>query len=105
MANTPIAFSPGAVASARLTYAKKGFEATLWNQYVGKQYMSNEGLEAHSYRHTILSMREPLIHGVAMIDSAHWVLLSSETLAIHLMLPTDTCGEILRITMLRQPSI
>lgn len=46
--NTPIAFSPGAVASARLTYAKKGFQATLWNQYVGKQYMSNEGLEAHS---------------------------------------------------------
>ena len=46
--NTPIAFSPGAVTSARLTYAKKGFEATLWNQYVGKQYMSNEGLEAHS---------------------------------------------------------
>ena len=46
--NTPIAFSPSAVASARLTYAKKGFEATLWNQYVGKQYMSNEGLEAHS---------------------------------------------------------
>ena len=46
--NTPIAFSPGAVASARLTYTKKGFEATLWNQYVGKQYMSNEGLEAHS---------------------------------------------------------
>ena len=45
--NTPIAFSPGAVASARLTYAKKGFEATLWNQYVGKQYMSNEGLDAH----------------------------------------------------------
>ena len=45
--NTPIAFSPGAVTSARLTYAKKGFEATLWNQYVGKQYMSNEGLEAH----------------------------------------------------------
>jgi iron complex outermembrane receptor protein len=46
--NTPIAFSPGAVASARLTYAKKGFEAILWNQYVGKQYMSNEGIEAHS---------------------------------------------------------
>ena len=46
--NTPIAFSPGAVASARLTYAKKGFEATLWNQYVGKQYLSNEGLEAYS---------------------------------------------------------
>ena len=45
--NTPIAFSPGAVASSRLTYAKEGFEATLWNQYVGKQYMSNEGLEAH----------------------------------------------------------
>ena len=46
--NTPIAFSPGAVACARLTYAKKGFEATLWNQYVGKQYMSNEGKDAHS---------------------------------------------------------
>ena len=46
--NTPIAFSPGIVASARLTYAKKGFEATIWNQYVGKQYLSNEGLEAHS---------------------------------------------------------
>ena len=37
--NTPIAFSPCAVASVRLTYAKKGFEVTLWNQYVGKQYM------------------------------------------------------------------
>ena len=46
--NTPIAFSPGIVASARSTYAKKGFEATIWNQYVGKQYLSNEGLEAHS---------------------------------------------------------
>ena len=46
--NTPIAFSPGTLASVRLTYAKKGFEATLWNQYVGKQYLSNEGLEAHS---------------------------------------------------------
>ena len=46
--NTTIAFSPGTVASARLTYVKKGFEATLWNQYVGKQYMSNEALEAHS---------------------------------------------------------
>lgn len=46
--NTSIAFSPGTVASARLTYVKKGFEATLWNQYVGKQYMSNEALEAHS---------------------------------------------------------
>ena len=46
--NTSIAFSPGAIASARLTYTKKGFEATLWNQYVGKQYMSNEGLDAHS---------------------------------------------------------
>ena len=46
--NTSIAFSPDAVASARLTYTKKGFEATLWNQYVGKQYMSNEGLDAHS---------------------------------------------------------
>ena len=46
--NTPIAFSPSAAASARLIYAKKGFEVTLWNQYVGKQYLSNEGLEAHS---------------------------------------------------------
>ena len=46
--NTPIAFSPGTLASVRLTYTKKGFEATLWNQYVGKQYLSNEGLEAHS---------------------------------------------------------
>ena len=46
--NTPIAFSPGILASARSTYAKKGFEATIWNQYVGKQYLSNEGLEAHS---------------------------------------------------------
>ena len=46
--NTPIAFSPGIVASARSTYTKKGFEATIWNQYVGKQYLSNEGLEAHS---------------------------------------------------------
>ena len=46
--NTPIAFSPGILASVRSTYAKKGFEATIWNQYVGKQYLSNEGLEAHS---------------------------------------------------------
>ena len=46
--NTTIAFSPGAVAGARLTYANKGFEATLWNQFVGQQFMSNEGLQAHS---------------------------------------------------------
>jgi iron complex outermembrane receptor protein len=46
--NTTIAFSPGAVGGARLTYAIKGFEATAWNQYVGRQYMSNEELQAHS---------------------------------------------------------
>jgi iron complex outermembrane receptor protein len=36
------------LAGGRLTYAQKGIEASLWNQFVSKQYMSNEGLEAHT---------------------------------------------------------
>ena len=47
-ANTTIAFSPAALGGARMTYTNEGLEATLWNQYVGKQYLSNEGLEAHT---------------------------------------------------------
>lgn len=47
ISNTPIAYSPALVGGARLTYAKNGLEATLWNQYVGEQYLSNEGLAGH----------------------------------------------------------
>ena len=43
--NTTIAFSPAVVGGGRLTYEKKGFEASLWNQFIGKQYLSNDGLE------------------------------------------------------------
>ena len=46
--NTPIAFSPALVAGTRLSYSYKGFEATLWNQFIGEQYLSNEGLAAHT---------------------------------------------------------
>jgi iron complex outermembrane receptor protein len=46
--NTPIAFSPALVAGSRLSYSYKGFEAALWNQYIGEQYLSNEGLSAHT---------------------------------------------------------
>ncbi|MEY2963902.1 MAG: hypothetical protein RL754_1163 [Bacteroidota bacterium] len=46
--NTTIAFSPAMLAGGRLTYAQKGIEASLWNQFVSKQYISNEGLEAHT---------------------------------------------------------
>ena len=46
--NTTIAFSPAVVGGGRLTYAKKGFEASIWNQFIGKQYLSNDGLEAQT---------------------------------------------------------
>ena len=46
--NTTIAFSPAVVGGGRLTYEKKGFEASLWNQFIGKQYLSNNGLEAQT---------------------------------------------------------
>ncbi len=46
--NTPIAFSPALLAGARLQYEWKGLEWSLYNTYVGSQYLSNEGLLAHS---------------------------------------------------------
>ena len=48
VANTPIAFSPALVAGGRLNYERKGFELSIWNQFIGEQFMSNEGLKAHT---------------------------------------------------------
>ena len=46
--NTPIAFSPDIIASNSFSYEWKGVEASLQSQYVGKQYMSNYGIEEHT---------------------------------------------------------
>jgi iron complex outermembrane recepter protein len=46
--NTTIAFSPAVVGGGRFSYAKKGFETSIWNQFIGKQYLSNGGLEAQT---------------------------------------------------------
>ena len=46
--NTPIAFSPDIIASNSFSYEWKGLEASLQSQYVGKQYMSNYGIEEHT---------------------------------------------------------
>lgn len=43
--NTTIAFSPGVVGGARLTYAKNGGSVSLWNQYIGEQFMANDELD------------------------------------------------------------
>lgn len=45
--NTPIAFSPDIIVSNCFSYEWKGLEASLQSQYVGKQYMSNYGIEEH----------------------------------------------------------
>ncbi len=46
--DTPIAFSPDIIASNSFSYEWKGFETALQSQYVGKQYMSNYGIEEHT---------------------------------------------------------
>ena len=44
VANTQIAFSPAVVGGARLTYAKNGGSISVWNQYIGEQFMGNDEL-------------------------------------------------------------
>ena len=46
--DTPIAFSPEIIANNSFSYERKGFEVALQSQYVGKQYMSNYGIEEHA---------------------------------------------------------
>ena len=45
--DTPIAFSPDIIVSNSFAYEWRGLEASLQSQYVGKQYMSNYGIEEH----------------------------------------------------------
>ena len=45
--NTRLSFSPDIVINNTLAYSYRGFEAELLSHYVGKQYMSNTGLESH----------------------------------------------------------
>ena len=45
--DTPIAFSPDIIVNNTLSYEWRGIEASLQSQYVGKQYMSNYGIEEH----------------------------------------------------------
>ena len=45
--DTPLAFSPAIIANNCFSYEWRGIEATLQSQYVGKQYMSNYGIEEH----------------------------------------------------------
>ena len=45
---TPIAFSPELTMTNTLSYTYRGFEAAFTHQFVGKQYLDNLGLEAHS---------------------------------------------------------
>ena len=45
---TPIAFSPELTMTHTLSYTYRGFEAAFTHQFVGKQYLDNLGLEAHS---------------------------------------------------------
>ena len=46
--DTPIAFSPEIIANNSFSYERKGVEVALQSQYVGKQYMSNYGIEEHA---------------------------------------------------------
>ena len=45
---TPIAFSPELTMTNTLSYTYRGFEAAFTHQFIGKQYLDNLGLEAHS---------------------------------------------------------
>lgn len=45
--DTPIAFSPSVIAKNLFSYRWRGVEASLQSQYVGKQYMSNSGVDEH----------------------------------------------------------
>ena len=45
--DTPISFSPSVIANNSFSYRWRGVEAALQSQYVGKQYMSNSGVEEH----------------------------------------------------------
>ena len=44
---TRLSFSPEIIASNCFAYSWRGFDISLQSQYVGKQYMSNSGLEEH----------------------------------------------------------
>ena len=44
---TRLSFSPEIIASNCFAYSWRGFDVSLQSQYVGKQYMSNSGLEEH----------------------------------------------------------
>ena len=46
--DTPLAFSPAIIANNSFSYEWRGLEAELQSQYVGKQYMSNYGIESHT---------------------------------------------------------
>ncbi len=39
--DTPIAFSPSVIVNHRIGFVRRGFEASLQSQYVGRQYLSN----------------------------------------------------------------
>ena len=45
--DTPLAFSPSIIANNTFSYEWRGIRAALLSQYVGKQYMSNYGIEEH----------------------------------------------------------
>ena len=45
--NSRLSFSPEIIANNTFAYCKGGFDIALQSQYVGKQYMSNAGVEAH----------------------------------------------------------
>lgn len=46
--NTDIAFSPRILGGGKVQYEHRHFQLSLSNAFVGKQYMSNEGLQSHT---------------------------------------------------------
>ena len=50
MGSTPTSFSPEAIANNIFTFSKKGFNASIVTHFVGKQYLTNTGIDNYIYK-------------------------------------------------------
>ncbi|MCQ2975844.1 MAG: TonB-dependent receptor [Bacteroidales bacterium] len=56
LGNTPISFSPDIIANNIFTFVKNGFSASIQTQFIGKQYLTNNGIDKYLYNNKEYSM-------------------------------------------------
>jgi iron complex outermembrane receptor protein len=49
MGSTPTSFSPDVIANNIFTFSKKGFNASIVTHFIGKQYLTNTGIDNYIY--------------------------------------------------------